>query len=123
MHIFLIGAGSLGGYFGGCLIRAGRDVTFMVHLAAVFAFRGDRIERRDTRLSDVPMVKAFFGLSRHQVCAVDTDKQPALQPGSRRAATVPPQWSVASHSPGRTCRSSAPSLEADDALQRPDGHG
>jgi uncharacterized protein len=31
------------------------------HLAAVFAFRGDKIERLDTHLSDVPMVKAFFG--------------------------------------------------------------
>jgi ketopantoate reductase len=26
----LIGAGGLGGYFGGCLIRVGRDVTFLV---------------------------------------------------------------------------------------------
>ena len=31
------------------------------HLAAVFSFRGDKIERLDTFLSDVPMVKAFFG--------------------------------------------------------------
>jgi hypothetical protein len=31
------------------------------HLAAVFAFRGDKIERLDTRLSDVEMVRAFFG--------------------------------------------------------------
>jgi uncharacterized protein len=31
------------------------------HLVAVFAFRGDKIERLDTHLSDVPMVKAFFG--------------------------------------------------------------
>jgi len=30
MRILVIGAGALGGYFGGCLIRAGRDVTFMV---------------------------------------------------------------------------------------------
>jgi ketosteroid isomerase-like protein len=31
------------------------------HLAAVFGFRGDKIERLDTFLSDVPMVQAFFG--------------------------------------------------------------
>jgi ketosteroid isomerase-like protein len=31
------------------------------HLAAVFTFRGDKIGRLDTFLSDVPMVKAFFG--------------------------------------------------------------
>jgi 2-dehydropantoate 2-reductase len=29
MRILVIGAGALGGYFGGCLIRAGRDVTFL----------------------------------------------------------------------------------------------
>ena len=31
------------------------------HLAAVFAFRGHKIERLDTHLSDVAMVEAFFG--------------------------------------------------------------
>jgi len=30
-------------------------------LAAVFTFRGDKIGRLDTYLSDVPMVEAFFG--------------------------------------------------------------
>ena len=31
------------------------------HLAAVFTFRGDRISRLDTYLSDVAMAEAFFG--------------------------------------------------------------
>jgi hypothetical protein len=31
------------------------------YLAAVFSFRGDRIARLDTYLSDVPMAEAFFG--------------------------------------------------------------
>jgi 2-dehydropantoate 2-reductase len=30
MRILVIGAGALGGYFGACLVRAGRDVTLMV---------------------------------------------------------------------------------------------
>jgi 2-dehydropantoate 2-reductase len=30
MRVLVIGAGALGGYFGGCMVRAGRDVTFMV---------------------------------------------------------------------------------------------
>ena len=30
MRILMIGAGALGGYFGGCLAHAGRDVTFLV---------------------------------------------------------------------------------------------
>jgi ketosteroid isomerase-like protein len=31
------------------------------HLASVFAFRGDKISRLDTYLSDVAMAEAFFG--------------------------------------------------------------
>jgi 2-dehydropantoate 2-reductase len=30
MRILVIGAGALAGYFGGCLVRAGLDVTFLV---------------------------------------------------------------------------------------------
>ena len=30
MRILVVGAGSIGGYFGGRLLEAGRDVTFMV---------------------------------------------------------------------------------------------
>jgi uncharacterized protein len=39
--------------------RAGRVLD--EYLAAVFSFRGDRIARLDTYLSDVPMAEAFFG--------------------------------------------------------------
>jgi ketosteroid isomerase-like protein len=35
--------------------------TLDEHLTAVFSFRDDKIARLDTFLSDVPMVKAFFG--------------------------------------------------------------
>ncbi|RXH24817.1 2-dehydropantoate 2-reductase [Bradyrhizobium nanningense] len=30
MRVLVIGAGALGGYYGACLVRAGRDVTFLV---------------------------------------------------------------------------------------------
>lgn len=30
MRILVVGAGALGGYFGGCLLRAGKDVVFLV---------------------------------------------------------------------------------------------
>jgi 2-dehydropantoate 2-reductase len=45
MRILVIGAGALGGYFGGCLVRAGRDVTFLVrpHRAAQLASDGLQI--------------------------------------------------------------------------------
>jgi 2-dehydropantoate 2-reductase len=29
MRTLVVGAGALGGYFGGCLVRAGRDVIFL----------------------------------------------------------------------------------------------
>ena len=45
MRILVVGAGALGGYFGGCLVRAGRDVTFLVRpqRAAQLARDGLRI--------------------------------------------------------------------------------
>jgi len=33
MRMLVVGAGSTGGYFGGRLAQAGRDVTFLVHAA------------------------------------------------------------------------------------------
>jgi ketopantoate reductase len=30
VRVLVIGAGALGGYFGACMARAGRDVTFLV---------------------------------------------------------------------------------------------
>jgi 2-dehydropantoate 2-reductase len=41
MRILVIGAGALGGYFGGCLLRAGRDVTFLVR-----SRRAEQLARR-----------------------------------------------------------------------------
>lgn len=45
MRILIVGAGALGGYFGGCLVHAGRDVTFMARpqRAAQLAREGLRI--------------------------------------------------------------------------------
>jgi 2-dehydropantoate 2-reductase len=45
MRILIVGAGAMGGYFGGCLAHAGRDVTFMARpqRAAQLAREGLRI--------------------------------------------------------------------------------
>jgi 2-dehydropantoate 2-reductase len=45
MSILVVGAGATGGYFGGRLAQAGRDVTFLVRerRAAVLRARGLRI--------------------------------------------------------------------------------
>ena len=45
MRVLIIGAGALGGYFGGCLARAGRDVTFMVR-----ARRAEQLTRGGLRI-------------------------------------------------------------------------
>jgi 2-dehydropantoate 2-reductase len=45
MRVLVVGAGALGGYFGGCLVKAGRDVTFLARgqRAAQLAAEGLRI--------------------------------------------------------------------------------
>jgi 2-dehydropantoate 2-reductase len=62
MRILVIGAGALGGYFGGRLLQAGRDVTFLVRerRAAQLAKTGLIIKSKlgDTNLPNPPIVKA-----------------------------------------------------------------
>ncbi len=45
MRVLVIGAGALGGYFGACLHRAGRDVTFLVRPA-----RAEQLSRDGLRI-------------------------------------------------------------------------
>jgi 2-dehydropantoate 2-reductase len=45
MRILVVGAGAVGGYFGGRLVEAGRDVTFLVR-----ARRGEEIRARGLRI-------------------------------------------------------------------------
>ena len=43
MRLLVVGAGSTGGYFGGRLARAGRDVTFLVRPRQVESLTGLRL--------------------------------------------------------------------------------
>ena len=45
MRMLIVGAGALGGYYGAHLHRAGRDITFLVHLR-----RAEQIARDDLRI-------------------------------------------------------------------------
>jgi 2-dehydropantoate 2-reductase len=60
MRILVVGAGAIGGYFGGRLLQAGRDVTFLVRppRAALLAERGLSIKSRigDFQLPAPPTV-------------------------------------------------------------------
>jgi 2-dehydropantoate 2-reductase len=62
MRILIVGAGAIGGYFGGRLLEAGRDVTFLVRpeRAAILAETGltIRSEFGDAVLSSPPTVLA-----------------------------------------------------------------
>ena len=62
MCILVVGAGALGGYFGGRLLQAGRDVTFLVRerRAAQLAKTGLVIKSKlgDANLPNPPIVKA-----------------------------------------------------------------
>jgi 2-dehydropantoate 2-reductase len=62
MRILVVGAGALGGYFGGRLLAAGRDVTFLVRerRAAQLAKTGLSIKSKsgDVTLPNPPTVKA-----------------------------------------------------------------
>jgi 2-dehydropantoate 2-reductase len=60
MRILVVGAGAVGGYFGGRLLQAGRDVTFLVRprRAALLAKHGLTIQSRlgDFHRPDPPLV-------------------------------------------------------------------
>ena len=62
MRILVTGAGAIGGYFGGRLLEAGRDVTFLVRpqRAAILAEKGLRIRSRfgDVDIAVHPTVTA-----------------------------------------------------------------
>ena len=62
MRILVVGAGAIGGYFGGRLLQAGRDVTFLVRprRAAQLAKTGLVIRSRfgDASLRAPPIVTA-----------------------------------------------------------------
>ena len=68
MRILVIGAGALGGYFGGRLLQAGRDVTFLVRerRAAQLAKTGlvIRSPTGDVTLPDPPTVMARWQSAR-----------------------------------------------------------
>ncbi|MEV2275422.1 ketopantoate reductase family protein [Nocardiopsis sp. NPDC049922] len=57
MRILVVGAGALGGYFGACLARAGRDVDFLVRpaRAEVLRERGLRVRDLDGRVESTPV--------------------------------------------------------------------
>ena len=62
MRILVVGAGGIGGYFGGRLLEAGRDVTLLVRPARAGALKADGLTIRsplgDAELASPPVVTA-----------------------------------------------------------------
>ena len=106
MRILVLGAGALGGYFGGRLVQAGADVTFLVRPArqAQLARDGLRIESRhgDARL-EVRTVRAEAVRPEHDLVlltckAYDLDAaMAAIEPGLNAHAAVLPVLNGISH--------------------------
>lgn len=67
MRILVIGAGAVGGYFGGCLLRTGRDVTFMVRQQ-----RAEQVARDGLRISSP---HGDFDVAARTVQAHEVDEQ------------------------------------------------
>lgn len=95
MRILIVGAGALGGYFGGCLQRAGRDVTFLVRpaRAAQLARDGLRISSPHgdfsvaVRTIDSASIRESFDLvllavKSYSLTAAMNDLDPAIGPAS-----------------------------------------
>jgi 2-dehydropantoate 2-reductase len=62
MRVLVVGAGAIGGYFGGRLLAAGQDVTFLVRSARAAQLRQSGLVIRsplgDVKLADPPAVQA-----------------------------------------------------------------
>jgi 2-dehydropantoate 2-reductase len=106
MRILVLGAGALGGYFGGRLVQAGADVTFLVRPArqAQLARDGLRIESRhgNARL-ELRTVRAETVRPEHDLVlltckAYDLDTaMAAIEPGLEANAAVLPVLNGISH--------------------------
>jgi 2-dehydropantoate 2-reductase len=95
MRILVVGAGAIGGYFGGRLFEAGRDVTFLVRpkRAALLAERGlvirspvgDATLRAPTVTADrldQPFDLILLGCKAYDLESAAADMRPAMGPDS-----------------------------------------
>ena len=82
MRILFVGAGATGGYFGGRLAAAGKDVTFLVRpgRAAVLAERGLRIKAPDGTTVVRPRLITADRIDGHYDLVVLAVKSYALEP-------------------------------------------
>jgi 2-dehydropantoate 2-reductase len=95
MRILIVGAGSVGGYFGGRLAGAGRDVTFLVRAARAQQLRQDGLRiispHGDLTLAprlvsagamDGPYDRVFLSVKAYALESVIADLAPAVGPQS-----------------------------------------
>lgn len=95
MRILIVGAGALGGYFGGRLLEAGRDVRFLVrpgraeqlarHGLRIVSSRGDVTLKAPTigaGALDGPVDLILMAVKAYQLDAAMDDVAPAVGPGT-----------------------------------------
>jgi 2-dehydropantoate 2-reductase len=91
MRLLVVGAGSTGGYFGGRLLQAGRDVTFLVHAARAEALRRQGLQLMSPHGNatlkpklvlasaiSAPFDVVFVGVKSYQLQAAIEDFAPAV---------------------------------------------
>ncbi len=95
MRVLIVGAGALGGYFGGRLLEAGRDVRFLVragraeqlarHGLVIESSRGDVTLKAPTVTAgaiDGPVDVILMAVKAYQLNAAMEDVAPAVGPGT-----------------------------------------
>jgi 2-dehydropantoate 2-reductase len=97
MRILILGAGGTGGYFGGRLVEAGRDVTFLVRPARAARLRADGLvihsplgdARLPVQVVESGALEAYYDLVVLSCKAYDLDAAiDAVAPAMRRPGTV-----------------------------------
>ena len=95
MRVLIVGAGALGGYFGGRLLEAGRDVRFLVragraeqlarHGLAIQSSRGNVTLKAPTVMAgaiDGPADLILMAVKAYQLDGAMDDVAPAVGPGT-----------------------------------------
>ena len=114
MRILVVGAGAIGGYFGGRLLAAGRDVAFLVRDEARRAARADR--PRDpqsasatSNVASPPTVTAgklrepfdviLLSCKAYDLAGAVTSFAPAVGPQTPRSCRCSTAWRISIASP------------------------
>ena len=117
MRYLVVGAGALGGYFGGRLLEAGQDVTFLLRPGRAKALAGDRARRQEPLRRPRPPGAAVRPRRRPSARRSTSSSSPARRTTSPRRWTRSRRGRTGDRDPAAAQRH-APPRRADAALRR-----